>query len=507
MIPSGTTRGERVRRASSRSATSQWYATQHLSNGFIYTAVFALFAGTRLAAFVGVLGGVGALLRIVAFGATLCVLLSKYRRWSWGCLFVVGLAGGAGALHDVETPQLGAFQGVAQIVEDPQWRNGAVQSVLRLDGQRFIVYAYGLEGRRLSKRLVGEVVAISAQRQRLDPAKQSRYRSRHIVGTATLSSVSETAGHGSPLFRSANQLRGVLHDSTRFMPSDEASLYIGLLIGDDRQQSPEMIAAFRGSGLSHLTAVSGQNVAFLLAVAAPFLVRVRSRWRLVATLFLLGWFVVLTRAEPSVIRATTMAALSAYGIARGRDVPPMRVLAIALGALVLLDPLIAWSVGFWMSGCATAGLIVLAPKIAQILPGPTWLVGALSTTLGAQLGVMPITLTVFGSAPVVAILTNLLAVPIAGAVMLIGLPMGLIVGMIAHVGIMSPVCAVLMMPITYAVRWVWWVAVVGQAAQPGGEANAALWLLVACSAISWGIFLARRTHLTEWSSDDFLDYR
>jgi competence protein ComEC len=160
-----------------------------------------------------------------------------------------------------------------------------------------------------------------------------------------------------------------------------------------------------------------------------------------------------------------------------------------------------------MSGCATAGLIVLTPKIAQILPGPTWLVGALSTTLGAQLGVMPITLTIFGSAPVVAIFTNLLAVPIAGAVMLVGLPMGLIVGAFAHVGIMSPVCTVLMIPITYAVRWVWWVAVVGREIQPGGVANAALWLLVACSAISWGFFLARRTHLTEWSSDDFLDNR
>jgi competence protein ComEC len=233
---------------------------------------------------------------------------------------------------------------------------------------------------------------------------------------------------------------------------------------------------------------------------------VKSRWRLIATIFLLGWFVVLTRAEPSVIRATAMAALSAYGVARGRDVPPMRILAIALGALLLIDPLIAWSVGFWMSSFATAGLIVLTPIISKFLPGPPWLSGALSTTLGAQLGVMPITLFVFGSAPIVAIATNLLAVPIAGAVMLVGLPMGLVVGMLSEVSLMSPVCGLLILPITFAVRWVWWVAVIGESVQPGGLVNAALWLIMVCLAICWCFFLARRTHLTEWGSDDLPNY-
>jgi competence protein ComEC len=342
MIPSGTTRGERASPASSRSTTSQSYATQHLSNGFIYAAVIALIAGTRASAFVVVPSSIGVLLRAVAVGAAICSLRSRFRRWFFVCLLIVGVAGGANSLHHVQTPQIGVYQGAAKIMEDPQWRNGAVQCVLSIEGQRFIVYAYGLEGRRLNGRQVGEVVEVSALRQRLDPEKQSRYRSRHIVGVATLTSVSESAGAGAPLFRSANRLRGVLQNSTRFMPYEEASLYIGLLIGDDRGQTKEMIAAFRGSGLSHLTAVSGQNVAFLLAVAAPLLVRVKSRWRLIATMFLLGWFVVLTRAEPSVIRATAMAALSAYGVARGRDVPPMRVLAIALGALLLIDPLLAW---------------------------------------------------------------------------------------------------------------------------------------------------------------------
>jgi competence protein ComEC len=44
------------------------------------------------------------------------------------------------------------------------------------------------------------------------------------------------------------------------MPPDDAALFRGLVVGDDRAQSDAMIERFRASGLSHLTAVSGQNV-------------------------------------------------------------------------------------------------------------------------------------------------------------------------------------------------------------------------------------------------------
>jgi competence protein ComEC len=425
------------------------------------------------------------------------VVITRHKWWCWMLLVGVGFGGGVSALHAVDSAQLGIYQGRARIMEDPQWKNGGVQCVVEVQNQRFIVYAYGLEGRRLSGRQVGEVVVITGSRVPIDPSKKARYRSRHIVGMLTLSAVSERSGVAAPLYRSANGLRGLLQRSTKFMPRDEASLFTGLLIGDDRLQSNEMITAFRAAGLSHLTAVSGQNVAFLLAVAAPLLVRVRSRWRLIATMCLLLWFVVLTRAEPSVVRAAAMAGLGAYGVSQGLDVPPIRVLALAISALVVIDPLIAWSVGFWMSGCATAGLILLTPLIAKVMSGPLWFVGALSTTLGAQLGVMPITLWVFRSAPVVAVASNVLAVPVAGAVMLIGLPVGLFVGVLSQFSAMSAVCTVIMTPISLAVRWVWWIAVLGQKVSPSGLVNTVAWFVLGCSALIWFALRTRRTHLTE----------
>ena len=129
-----------------------------------------------------------------------------------------------------------------------------------------------------------------------------------------------------------------------------------------------MTARFRQSGLSHLTAVSGQNVALALvdrrAAAAARQAGARASSR---TLALIGWFVVLTRAEPSVLRAGTMAALAALAFAVGTEREPPRLLAAAVVVLLLVDPLLVRSVGFWLSVGATAGVTVIGPPLRRRL--------------------------------------------------------------------------------------------------------------------------------------------
>jgi competence protein ComEC len=248
-------------------------------------------------------------------------------------------------------------------------------------------------------------------------------------------------------------------------------LFLGLVVGDDRGQPPAMVESFRASGLSHLTAVSGQNVAFLLAALAPLLTRTRTWWRVGCTCAVLVWFVVVTRAEPSVIRAAATAAVSAVAFARGTEASGRRMLGLAMFALLVVDPLLAWSVGFWMSVAATAGLVTVASPLREVLLGPQWLRTALATTIGAQVAVAPIALAVFGRVSVTAVATNLVAVPVAGTVMFVGLPLGLAVG-IADTVLASwsgaSLCAVgevAMAPVAWAVRFVWWVAVVGSLQQ------------------------------------------
>jgi competence protein ComEC len=233
-----------------------------------------------------------------------------------------------------------------------------------------------------------------------------------------------------------------------------------LVIGDDRNQPREMISAFRDSGLSHLTAVSGQNIAFVLAAAAPLLTRMRPRTRLVATLSVLAWFTVLTRAEPSVLRAAAMAAISVLCFTAGWQVKSLAVLALCVAGLVVIDPMLMWQVGFWMSSGATAGLIVLMKPLQRALRKchvPGLIAEPLATTTAAQIGTALPMYLAFGRVSPIGLITNLFAVPIAGVVMLVGLPVCLLAGMMS-VGWGEAV----MLPMRFGVRWVWWVAVIGQ---------------------------------------------
>jgi competence protein ComEC len=151
--------------------------------------------------------------------------------------------------------------------------------------------------------------------------------------------------------------------------------------------------------------------------------------------------------------------------------------------LVLVDPLLVWSVGFWLSVTATLGVTVAAPWIASRLAGPTWFVGSLSVTLGAQVGVMVPSWLVFGRLPTLGVPANLLAVPAAGAVMSMGVPVALVASVLP-----ARVAGIVMAPAAFATHWVATVAALAAALEPRGAAIVAAWAaqgaVIAVSAIA-----------------------
>ncbi len=399
--------------------------------------------------------------------ATCCVVLAIHGAYQWSQLN-----------HASKLP----YWGVARLIDDPIKRFGGVQVVLLIEGKRYVSVAHSVAGRRLARGEAGNTVVVSGTRNALNKSLRLRYASRHVVGEFIVDRVEEQIFPSSPLYRSANNLRAVTQRAANVMPQPVAALFMGLVIGDDRGQSRTMVNSFRNSGLSHLTAVSGQNVAFVLAVFGTLINRTRTWWRLGLTLLLLCWFVVLTRAEPSVLRAATMAGLSAVSFARGRELSARGALAYSVVLLLALDPLLITSIGFWMSSLATLGLVFVTPLLKQHLRGPSWCIDPLATTLGAQVGVLPVSLLLFSSAPAISLVTNLLAVPVAGAVMLLGLPVAWLCGLLISLcgSVVLPLCEVVMFPVQCATQWVWWVAVVGERVSPHGGANVLLWLLWAC---------------------------
>ena len=413
-----------------------------------------------LAAVVGVWAGVFASL-LVAVSA---LALVRPRRAAVWCV-VVGALGsfvGERAWHSSVPRALGPFTGWAQVASDPAVFGTGLRITLEIADERFDAWVFGGRAAQLGERQSGEWLWVSGERVPL-PGDGHRERVRHVVGRFRLEFATDTLP-GHPLALAGNRVRAALRRSAEStMPTDLAALFTGLVIGDDSRQPPRMIAEFRASGLSHLTAVSGQNVAFLLAAALPLLRRLRPWWRWAATIGLIAWFMAVTRFEPSVLRAGLMAILAATAFVLGRQPRPVRILALSVLMLVLVDPMLVWTVGFWLSVGATAGVCVAGPWWAARLPGPTWLRLSLGITLGAQCGVAIPSILVFHRMPLVSVAANLVAVPVAGGVMLYGLPVGLLASWLP-----TPVSRVMMAPAVVGTRWVAEVAQVAATLEPSG---------------------------------------
>ena len=397
----------------------------------------------------------------------------RYKRWQVSILTMlvvgaVGLVGGSSAWREVPVID-GACSGNATVRTDPTWVGNGVGVVLELHGKRYRVIAHGAPGAHLANRLAGEHVMVTGTCSKTT-GPYSRYdRITHVVGRMTVQSVSEDFSEGSIAVRAANRMRVALRDGVALMPRNLQALFAGLVIGDDRDQSREMVSQFRASGLSHLCAVSGQNVAYLLAALSPVLRRLRRNGRFIAVLMILAWFVLLTRAEPSVLRAAVMAGLVAVNAASGTSMNARTILASTVIVLLVLDPMLAWSVGFALSVGATAGLAWLSARLGNIIGRH----GMLAATLAAQVGTMPVSFFVFGYVPVVSLIANPLALWVAGMVMMVGLPLALLASLL------TPLVPLVSWAMAIPVAWVAGVARFCSEVSPHGLLNVGLWLCVA----------------------------
>ena len=363
---------------------------------------------------------------------------------------------GARAWQGARPATAGPFRAAATLVSDPRDLGGAIECEVRARGHHYEVWAHGRPGWVLEGREAGQTVTLVGTLSPRRPGDDAAAR-RHVVGSIAVTGA-EPRDDGDVLARVTNGLRGVVLAGERSLPSARQGLYGGFVLGDDRDESPALIDDFRGAGLTHLLVVSGENVAFVLVAAGPVLRRLGPRGRLLATMLLLAVFASMTRFEPSVLRATAMAAIAISAWSLGRPASGVRVLALAVTAVVLIDPMLVGLVGFQLSVAAAAGIIVLAPSLQHHLPMPVWLSRPLSVTLAAQAAVSPILIAHAGGVPVASIPANLLAEPAAAVLMAWGLTVGVLAGMVG-----GGLGTVLQAPAGWLT---WWVATV---ARSGGR--------------------------------------
>lgn len=215
------------------------------------------------------------------------------------------------------------------------------------------------------------------------------------------------------------------------LPRQQAGLLNGMLIGYREGLSDEVEEAFSNAGLTHIMAVSGANVAFLILPLA-FLFKMLKIRKVVAngmTIAFLVLFVLVTGFEPSVLRAVVMASILLIAAILYRE--PDTYAAIALSCMILLvaSPCMLFNIGFQLSYGATLAIVMLYKNIKKLITVsflPGWITDILGATIAAQLGVLPITLVYFNKISLIALIPNLLAVPMLELITILGMLMALL---------------------------------------------------------------------------------
>ena len=244
------------------------------------------------------------------------------------------------------------------------------------------------------------------------------------------------------------------------LPEREGGLLSGLLIGDTATLPDDDTLAFQISGLSHMVAVSGMHVAFLVAFCYLLFGRRIGTW---VSIPLILFFVPIAGATPSVIRAAVMYLIAAGAFIIRRETSSVNSLLAALALLLFVNPYSIASLSLQLSFAATLGLILLSTRMQRrmmrpfsSLPKPakklaSAVTSAISCTVSATIFTTPILLTSFGSVSMLSLVSNLLIVGVT-AITFIG---GIILCIAAAVvPAAAPIIASALQPFLSYILWV-----------------------------------------------------
>lgn len=205
--------------------------------------------------------------------------------------------------------------------------------------------------------------------------------------------------------------------------ADAPELVIGVVLGDDTGLEAATTKNMRASNLTHLTAVSGEHVALVLAATLTLCGPLPVRLKTLIGLFTLVGLVLLVQPSGSVLRAAAMGSVQLLGLSTGRQASALPAWAAGAIVLLLIDPWQACDWGFALSIAATGGLIMLAPGIERQLGRvmPTFFAQLAAIPLAAQLACGPLLIALNPHISMWGVVANMLAAPVVAVVTYTGL--------------------------------------------------------------------------------------
>lgn len=236
------------------------------------------------------------------------------------------------------------------------------------------------------------------------------------------------------------------------IPEDINELCIGILIGDRKNISEEITNVFKESNLTHMLAISGAHIAYVILGVTMLLSKTEIKFRKTITILFLLFFIGITGGTPSVIRASIMAILTIIASIVQRKADIYNDLAVSAILTLMWNPYTILNIGFQLSYVGTIGIVMFNGKISRILKEKLnineaskidrktkekniklkeklfiftkkifiYIIDLFSLTISANLAILPIMALNFHTISLTFWISNILAGPFLGFILILG---------------------------------------------------------------------------------------
>lgn len=207
------------------------------------------------------------------------------------------------------------------------------------------------------------------------------------------------------------------------IPEPQASLGIGFLTGQKSALPEDLSESLKIAGLTHIVVASGYNLTILVRMARKLFLKLSKFLSAVSSAVIIVAFMAITGLSPSMTRAGLVSGMSLMAWYYGHAFHPLILLPFAAAITVAIQPGYVWGdLGWQLSFSAFAGVMVLAPLLQQYFFGdkqPGTIRQILGETIAAHAVTIPVIALSFGTISNVAIIANILVVPLVPLAMLL----------------------------------------------------------------------------------------
>ena len=314
----------------------------------------------------------------------------------------------------------------ATVVSEPNKTDYYYSYEIKIKNKKFLMYTNLKLNYGMYIYLEGEYIEPQEQRNYKGFSYKEYLKTKNIYGSIKSNSIKIIKENNvNIVYNLSNQARNKVIDiSYKILPENTADMLVGILIGKRNDISEEVKDSFSKSNLSHVLAISGTHISYIILGITFVLTKSKLPRKLmyIITILILIFFMFITGFSPSVIRACIVAIVMILSKIFYRKFDILSAMAFSLLITLLYNPFSIKDIGLQLSYLGALGIILFHKSITNFLSKRInkKFAEMMAVTISAQILIIPIIWLNFNSISTIFVLSNLIAIPLVGIIILFG---------------------------------------------------------------------------------------